>query len=1344
MKTKHSPGDAGQVTENAGLPASSANRLNVVAVVGMENFNRSVWAQVKGELAPDIHVQHWTDLDLDRKPPELARAIREADCLFLTMINFKEQADWLRECVARSRARTIFAYESMPEIMALNKVGDYVVSGKGGMPEPIKRVARLLVKGREEDTLYGYTKLMKLMQTMMRFMPDKARDFKNWMTVNIYWNQPLPRNIVNMFRLIAREYFGRPLAVEPVVEVPMMGLYHPDAPGFFKDMKSFRDWQRRRNSKSRAQKTEDRSQTTDNRSQTTGDEARASQSAPLNTQYAVRSTEHALRTTQHAPAKATVGMLFFRKHLVQERGYIDDVIRAFENAGLSVLPMFVAGIEGHVAVRDWLAKEKIDLLVSTIGFALVGGPAGSTAPGLSVKIANDILGGMNVPYIVAQPLYVQDFESWHQTGVGPMQSTVLYALPEMDGAIDPVVIGALHNGGFRTAPDRLERLATLARNWIELRRAPNKDKRVAIVVYDYPPGLGKKATAALLDVPRSLLNLLRRLQAEGYVTGPLPETPERLFEMLDAATEPPAPSAPGAAGVCVTADQYREWVSPDERQRIEARWGAFPGEIAPQGRDRVFIGGLQLGNIYIGVQPRFGVQGDPMRLLFDKSNTPHHQYISFYRWIARGFGAHALIHVGMHGSAEWMPGLQLGLTRQCWSDALLGELPHLYLYPVNNPSEANIAKRRGYAVMISHATPPMTRAGLYKELGALKEMLDDYRQRAADLRQAGQTADPAFEEAVLRKAALINLDNDCPRCADESFDDYAGRLYAYLRELEDRLITGALHVFGEASPLDTQAVVITELLKARGNGHSLAALTMSALDGHAAPAAYADLAARARRGDPAALRQREQVDHACREFVERSILGGEQPGPAFSRATGVREVDADTAQALDAMTRAGRELARALSDHRAELDAVARALAGGFIPPGPGGDIIRDGASVLPTGRNIHAIDPWRIPSELAYVRGAQIADALLARHLEENDGAYPETIAQVLWGLDTIKTKGEAIGTVLRLIGARPAYDGQGKISHYELIPLSELARPRIDVLMNLSPVFRDTFGIVMDHLDRLVRAAAQADEPAELNFIRKHVQEQMAAGADFDCATARLFTQSPGNYGTYVDDMVEDSAWQSEDDLDALFIRRNAYAYGGKRHGEHAPEILQRLLGTVGRVVQEIDSVEFGVADIDHYFASSGALHMAARRRNRDAGAVKLNYIESYTAETRIDDLDKALRVEYRAKLLNPRWYEGMLQHGHSGAAEISNRFTYMLGWDAVSNSVDDWVYTQAAQTYALDPAMRERLAKANPQAMRNIVGRLLEANGRGLWQADDAIIDQLKEMYADLEDRLEGVRV
>ncbi|BCX02498.1 MAG: magnesium chelatase subunit H [Candidatus Roseilinea sp.] len=1293
-----------------------SDKPNIVAIVGLEHFNKRVWDEVKADLAGEANLAQFTEWELESHATEAARAIRDADCLFVSMINFKDQADWLREQVEQSRASVVFAYESMPEVMALNRVGDYVVANrpgsKGGMPEPVKKIARMLVHGRDEDTLYGYTKLMKLMQTMMRFMPAKARDFKNWMQVNIYWNQPLAVNVSSMFKFILREYFNRPVEVPPVVEVPMMGLYHPDAPGFFKDIKAYRDWRKRRGKMTRRQ----------------GDKGTGRQ-GEREIQRSL-TINHQSPVTNHQPS---VALLFFRKHLMQDRGYIDETIRAMEDAGLDVLPIFVTGVEGHVVVRDWLAKEHVDALVSTIGFALVGGPAGSTSPGAHRDAVIEILARIDAPYIVAQPLYVQDFVSWQKIGVGPMQAAATYALPEMDGAIDPVILGAINNGRFQTAPDRLQRLTTLVTRWAALRRTPNRDKKIAFVVYDYPPGLGKKATAALLDVPRSLLNILRRLQAEGYDVGQLPESPEELLRLLEAATTPD----PG--GLAVTQEQFKQWTTPRERERVEERWGSWPGDIAPAGRDAVFIGGLRLGNIYIGVQPRFGVTGDPMRLLFDKDNTPHHQYLAFYRWISRGFGAHALIHVGMHGSAEWMPGLQLGMTRSCWPDALLGELPQLYLYPMNNPSEANIAKRRGYAVMVSHAVPPMARAGLYKELAALKDMLQDYRERQIERR--GQ-AEEALEEAMLNKVALANLDADCPRLQGEPFSDYAARLYAYLRDLEQRLITSSLHVFGEAAPTESQIVTVTEALKARGGSRSLAEVMLRETLGTSAPAAsYAELAALARRGDPEALRARERVDEACRAFVEHAVFRGESPASALHQAThNGTSVAADDAAALMEMAQAGRMMARMLSDNRAELEAVVRGLGGRYIPPAPGGDLIRDGLNVLPTGRNIHAIDPWRIPSELAYARGAKIAEALLEKHLAENAGQYPETIAQVLWGLDTIKTKGEAIGTVLRLIGARPHHDGQGKISHYELIPLEELGRPRIDVLMNLSPIFRDTFELLMDHLDRLVKAAARANEPVEMNFIKKHVEEAMRDGMTFEQATARLFTQQPGQYGTYVDDMVEDSAWQSQDDLDQLFVRRNAYAYGGGRNGQHAPEVLQRMLGTVGRVAQEIDSVEFGVADIDHYFSSSGALHLAARKRSR--APVKLNYIESYTAETRIDDLDRVLRTEYRTKLLNPRWYEGMLQHGYSGATEISNRFTYMLGWDAVSDCVDDWVYANAAKTYALDPAMRERLTKANPQAMRNIVGRLLEANGRGLWQADDDVIEQLKELYADLEDRLEGV--
>ena len=1268
-----------------------AQHRKITAIVGLEQYNTNLWKKIVNLLKDEAELTQWTDVDLEKQNPETAKAISEADCVFMSMIQFKEQVDWFREQLetAANKDKTVFVFESMPDAMALTKVGNYVVSdGKGGMPESVKKVAKMLVKGRDEDALYGYMKLMKIMRTILPLVPKKAKDFKNWLLVYSYWMQPTPENIANMFRLILREYCDEPLTVGPIVDVPNMGLYHPDAPAYFKDVKSFKSWSRKQG----------------------------------------RNFNKGQR----------VGMLFFRKHLLQEKTYIDDTIRGFERKGIHVLPAFVMGVEGHVLVRDWFVKEKLDLLINMMGFGLVGGPAGSTKPGTAAEARDEIMRKLDAPYIVAQPLLIQDFESWHELGVSPMQITFTYSIPEMDGAVCPIVLGALNDGRIETVPERIDRLAGLSQNWLRLRAASNKEKKLAFVVYDYPPGLGKKASAALLDVPKSLFAILQQLKKEGYDTGELPADPEELFKALDKATDYQYQNGKPEA-LKINGEKYKELTSSRERERIEERWQNFPGEIVPIGSEEVFIGGVQFGNIFIGVQPRLGVQGDPMRLLFDKSNTPHHQYISFYRWISRSFKAHALVHVGMHGSVEWMPGLQTGLTGDCWPDALLGDIPHFYIYPINNPSESSIAKRRGLATMVSHVVPPLSRAGLYKELPALKDFLADYRERGLDK----STDAEELETAIMQKAELLNLTDDCPRREGESFKDYVSRLYSYILELENRLISSSLHVFGESSPAESQLVTVTETLKNRGmNGKTLPNMFMQYSGTNGQFASYEELAKRSRSGESDAIDLRERVDKSCKDFIQQVLFDRKSPADVFQEITGGQNLPAEYMEMVDRLTKEGAQLLFALGDNHGEMDALLRVLDGRYIPSGPGGDLVRDGVNVLPSGRNIHSIDPWRIPSELAFKRGTKIADMLVRKHLEENDSQYPETIAQVLWGLDTIKTKGEAVAVVIRLAGAEPAYDAQGKISHYQLVPLEKLGRPRIDVLMQLSPIFRDAFGNLMDQLDKLVQEAAKADEPHDMNFIKKHVDEALAEGADFESATSRQFTQAPGSYGTYVDDMVEDSAWESDDDLDELFLRRNSSAYGGNRKGEKQTDILKGLFKTVDRVVHQVDSTEFGISDIDHYFSSSGSLQLAARKRNSRVSDVKLNYVESFTSDIKVDDANKSLRIEYRSKLLNPKWFEGMLKHGHSGASEISNRVTYMLGWDAVTKSVDDWMYKKTAETYALDPEMRERLAKVNPQAIKNIVGRMLEAHGRGMWKADQDTIEELQDIYADLEDRLEGM--
>ncbi len=1264
-------------------------KIKIAAIVGMEQCNLRVWRDVKEAIGKHAELTQWTDQDLEHQNPEAGEAIRNADCIFTTLIQFKGQADWLQEQIDQSNVRTIFAYESMPEVMQMTRVGNYVVSGDGsGMPDIVKKVAKMLVKGRDEDALYGYMKLLKIMRTMLPLIPKKAKDFKNWMQVYTYWMHPTPENLASMFNYILSEYFDVAVRASKVVEIPTMGFYHPDAPDYFKDLNHYVKWNRKRDKSFAKQRN--------------------------------------------------IGLIFFRKHLLQEKEYIDNTIKAIEGKGLNALPVFVMGVEGHVAAREWFMNTDLDMLVNMMGFGFVGGPAGATTPGASASAREEILSGINAPYVVSQPLFIQDFTSWKKEGVVPLQSAMTYSLPEMDGAVCPVVLGAVKDGRLQTVPDRLDRLAGLAKAYSDLRTTDNSGKKVAFVVYDYPPGMGRKASAALLDVPKSLHRILKGMQQEGYDVGELPDTPEQLLALLDRATDFEIQAhEPDASGI--DRETYNEITSVRERERIEGRWGGFPGDIAPLGTDKLFIGGITLGNVFIGVQPRLGIQGDPMRLLFEKENTPHHQYISFYRWISRKFNANALVHVGMHGTVEWMPGLQLGVTGDCWPDALLGETPHFYIYPVNNPSEANIAKRRGYATMISHNIPPLARAGLYKELPAFKDMLNDYRERGLE-----KIVDVETEEAIIEKAEQLNLTDDCPRVEGENLNDYISRLYTYLMELENKLISNALHVFGATAPLENQLTTVTEYLKVRGNEKSLPSIILDAI-GEKSFGDYSALATRARKGEAEALKIRERVDEHTKDFIERTIFSDNaDPSAVFKVLTGEAKITQEMAEALNTSLQEGFALRKALQDNGSEMVSFMKALNGEYIPSGAGGDLVRDGAGILPTGRNMHAIDPWRIPSELAFKRGRQIADTIIRRHREENDGAYPETIAQVLWGLDTIKSKGEAVAVIINLIGAEPAYDAQGKISHYRLVPLEKLGRPRIDVLIQISSIFRDTFGVLVDLLDKLVKDAAAAIEPLDMNHIKKHVDEAVEKGQDFESATSRLFTQAPGSYGSMVEELIEDSAWESEEDLDNMFVKRTSYAYGGNRYGDQQPEILEGLLGTVDRVIQQVDSAEYGISDIDRYFSSSGALQLSARKRNPKGGDVKLNYVETYTADVKVDDAEKALKVEFRTKLLNPKWFENLLEQGHSGATEISNRFTYMLGWDAVTKGVDDWVYKKAAETYAFDPKMRERLLKANPQAFKNIVGRMLEASGRGMWSADADTIEKLQEIYSDLEDRLEGIEV
>ncbi|MEC4813986.1 MAG: magnesium chelatase subunit H [Scytonema sp. PMC 1069.18] len=1252
----------------------------IILVAGFESFNADLYrkaADLAASRVKDVDIRVFSDRDITTKPTEVEAALKDADVFFGSLLFDYDQVLWLRDRISTIPIRLVF--ESALELMSLTKLGAFAIGDKPkGMPKPVKFILDKFSNGREEDKLAGYISFLKIGPKLLKYVPvQKVQDLRNWLIVYGYWNAGGPENVAALFWTLAEKYLGLKVGDIPApVETPNMGLLHPDYPGYFESPRQYLEWYLNR---------------AGSREQGAGREK--------------------LTPTPHTPV---IGILLYRKHVITKQPYIPQLIRRFEEAGLIPLPIFINGVEGHVAVRDWMTTDyetqqrqsgnietpslspeavKIHALVSTIGFPLVGGPAGSMEAGRQVDVAKRILTAKNVPYIVAAPLLIQDIYSWTRQGIGGLQSVVLYALPELDGAIDTVPLGGLVGEQIYLVPERVQRLIGRVKSWVNLRQKPVSERKIAIILYGFPPGYGAVGTAALLNVPRSLLKFLNALKDQGYTVGDLPEDGEELIRLVKQADEEFVSHGEVNSSVgdlaslgeeetqfTVNVRTLEKWLGYLRTSRIEKQWKSLTGTGIKTFGDEFHIGGVELGNVWIGVQPPLGLQGDPMRLMFERDLTPHPQYAAFYKWLQNEFQADAIVHFGMHGTVEWLPGSPLGNTGYSWSDILLGDLPNLYIYAANNPSESILAKRRGYGVLISHNVPPYGRAGLYKELVVLRDLIAEYREDAEK--------NYSLKEAICKKIVDSGLDADCPfedakrlgisfspenvrMFSDRVFNDYLVRLYEYLQVLEGRLFSSGLHVLGEVPDEEE----LTGYLEAYfGNEPQ-------------------------RRDRVASQREGHEEEWKEEERVVRDLL----------------------MQTSDEVTN------------------LLRGLNGEYVLPAPGGDLLRDGPGVLPTGRNIHALDPYRMPSPAAYARGREIGRKIIAQHLEEH-GSYPETVAVMLWGLDAIKTRGESLGIVLELVGAEPVKEGTGRIVRYELVPLAEVGHPRIDVLANLSGIFRDSFVNIIELLDDLFQRAAEVDEPEDWNFIRKHARVLRAQGVEN--VSARLFSNPAGDFGSLVNDRVVDSNWESGDELGDTWKGRNTFSYGRQDKGQARPEVLTQLLQSTSRIVQEIDSVEYGLTDIQEYYANTGGLKKAAEKQG--GKKVTTSFVESFSKDTTPRKLDDLLRMEYRTKLLNPKWAEAMASQGSGGAYEISQRMTALIGWGGTADFTDAWVYDQAADTYALDAEMAEKLRKANPEAFRNIVSRMLEAHGRGFWQPSEEKLQQLRELYALTDEEIEGVTV
>ncbi len=1176
------------------MPGSAHPPVRVV-IITLDNHLAGAVERANQQMARDnISIGFYAASDWDRDPQVLERAradIAKADFIIATMLFLEDHVRAIHPALLARRddCDAIVGLMSAADIVKLTRLGNY------SMDKPAKGPLALLKKLRGSKKAGGSSgagqmKMLRRLPKILRFVPGSAQDVRHYFLTLQYWLAGSDDNVIDMVRgLIDRYASGARASLKGKIpaqqprEYPEVGVYHPG--------------------------------------------------------IKTRMSEDIRDLPKAKKAAGTVGVLMLRSYLLgRDTGHYDGMIAALEAQGLRVIPAFANGLDARPAIEKYFVqngKAQVDAIINLTGFSLVGGPAYN-----DVDAAVETLAGVNVPYIAAHPIEFQSLEQWQESrqGLLPLETTMMLAIPELDGAIAPSVFGGRSDAGgnearaMQSCEERAQALALKTLKLIRNRKSANRDRKLAIVLFNFPPNAGATGTAAHLAVFESLHATLQRLEREGYDVG----APATVDELRDAIIKGNAAKFGADANVAVRISADDHVRCEPHLKEIEAQWGPAPGRQQSDGQS-IHIYGAHFGNVFVGVQPAFGYEGDPMRLLFEGGFTPTHAFSAFYRYIREDFGAHAALHFGTHGALEFMPGKQAGMSGDCWPERLIGDLPNFYLYASNNPSEGIIAKRRSGATLISYLTPPLAEAGLYKGFADLKALLERYRTAADDDAERSD-----LKDMIRDHCAELDIEAG-------DLESLPGRLY----ELERELIPHGLHVFGG---------------------------TME--------------------GD------------ARRDFVDAMAAAT----PDLDRADIEAKLDAND-----------------------ELGALIRALDGAYVKPAPGGDILNN-PDVLPTGRNMHGFDPFRIPSAFAVKQGHVQAKQLIARH-QADGGTLPESIAMVLWGTDNLKSEGAQIAQAMALIGARPRFDDYGRLAGAELIPLEELGRPRIDVVATLSGIFRDLLPLQTRMLAEATYLATIADEPAAQNFVRKHsLAHQAQHGCDLETASLRVFSNAQGAYGANVNQMIDGGAWSDPEELANMFETHKGYAYGRNGVPSQHRELLESELAGVDLTYQNLESVELGVTDIDHYVDGLGGMSKAVEKARGKAAPIYM--VDATQGDTKVRTLGEQIDLETRTRMLNPKWYEGMLDHGFEGVRHIEGHVTNTMGWSATTGTVSPWVYQKISETFVLDDAMRARLAELNPKSSARVADRLLEACERDLWTPDAETLAALQAASDDLEDRLEGL--
>lgn len=1060
------------------------------------------------------------------------------------------------------------------------------------------------------------------------------------------------------------------------------------------------------------------------------------------------------------PGRPTAGILFYRDEWVWgDLTYQAALIEALEAQGMNAICVFSNGMPTEEMGMPSLTQvfdmffckdgvPAIDVLLNVMKFSMTS----------SGTISIEYFKQRNVPILAAYST-IAPYEEWKNSfeGMNAMEVSISVSLPEFDGIIHGVPVAhkkILENGDVRYLPnkERVERMASKAKKWAMLRHKANSEKKIAIIFHNYPPRNSNIGSAVGLDTIESIRRVLAAMRERGYKVAYVPEDTKEFISQLTSnatndrsmLTDKQLEQAQKISGA-----EYKDFFALMEKkvqEQLVKDWGEAPGSVMEYDGD-ILVPGTLNGNIFITVQPPRGFGEDPEKIYHDPYVAPTHQYLAFYRWVRDIWQADAVAHIGTHGSLEWLPGKNAGLDCTCYPDLALGDLPNIYPYHMVITGEGIQAKRRGAACLIEHLPAPQTKAGVYDELEELEKIMDEYVHfSSTQPENLGR-----LEELVCAKVKEANLEDEVPHAEDEPFAEYVGRLHNYITDLKNMEVHNGLHILGQM-PLDEQLTDYLWLLMHLDNG-KIPSLTqaVSALYGFDY---YYLLENSSLIYEPLNITYGlliDRIGEQCRELIRvlQAQCFAKEAVAAALQLPWVSAASAETKEQLQSVcSYIVDEVYPNLVLTEQELTNMLRGFDGEYIEPGPSGAPMSGGADLLPTGRNFYGIDPRCLPTPAAWEIGKTLGDQVIERFIAE-EGHYPESIGMVFWSGANMRSHGQCIAEFLYLMGIRPVWQsGSQRVNGLEVISLTELKRPRIDVTARISGLFRDTMPSVMQVMDKAVLLASGLEEDEELNFVRKHIQNDSKELETEDGlshedawrqAAFRIFGDAQGTYGAGVAALLESKNWETLDDIADVYVRWGGHAYGGKTKGQYMPKLFRKRMGSLDITIKNEDNHETNMLSSDDYNAYHGGMIAAVRAIK---GSAPRSYCGDSTDRTRVvmHSVQEDAKRIFRSESINPKFIEGLMQHGYKGAADMANMLAHSFQWDATSAVMEDWMYEKYAEKYTFDKKVQEWLRDVNPWALERMTEILLEAEQRGMWQAKPETKEELQKLYLDMEGELE----